>query len=630
MNPMLANIPASQVLVAVSTACSASALGTTETRLAAATENPNFIGFAAFDARLVDVDPNSPVADPVFLRREGDQAGQPISIPEINERWGSRLREDMGSRFLPSTMMAAHVPTDIGAPLAHRLERGSEPGGLRERAGLTFKNLRESPLVDMGLLFDDDPRLGPSLQSQLFLYSGLGALAALPRPLSELIPDAYRFRIAASTCFPGAESWEALRHGMQKGSPVVDKAAYRLASSLNTHGPALLNTMLAPSYPISSTTRAMKKVPDYLEKNLIRDPAHSRMRNVPQAPLVSSAACASALLNFCDIAPQIQLSASRRYGAPVMALWTSADAALSPDARILEGFGPDAMMNRDNLVSSGRSVSQALAPFDISATGTIVGNAGYGILITTLEFALANFLDIVAIFTGWGQSGEAGGKGHMAGVGFGGENALIAALMMSHHDHGFGVESYVHDDDHATGTKRNSATGLNTLTRARRSAAEEQGYRGKLPRMSVSAPKAIEPGEGHPMSPAGHQSVASGIQYGLGRPTTGISTLREVDPELGEERENYDLKRGPIDGNEDGRSIAAVQGFGGYNAALTMSSANRDTVGRYPVSDERVRDAYFERWPETRRGREEREARANRVIGSALMLAVEHRWPGAK
>jgi hypothetical protein len=207
-------IPANQVLVTVGTGCMVSAAGTTESHRAASIHDPRMIGFAAFDARLADIDAGSAVDAPVFLHREREFAGRPISLGEINERWGSRLLENMGSRFLSRETMAPHVPTNIGAPLAHRLERGSEPGGLRERAGLTFNDLRTTPLSDMALLFEDDPRLGPSLQAQLFLYAGLGALAALPKPLAEILPDAYLFRVAASACFQGHDAWEAMRHSM--------------------------------------------------------------------------------------------------------------------------------------------------------------------------------------------------------------------------------------------------------------------------------------------------------------------------------------------------------------------------------------------------------------------------------
>src|SRR5512134_3137476 len=123
MSPTFANIPMSQVLVTVGTGFGVSAMGTSETLRASMMNDPRQIGFAAFDARLVDIDlDRSTAADPVFIHREGDLRGQQVTIGEIDSRWGSRLREDMGIRFLPQERMAAHVPTDIGAPLAHRLE----------------------------------------------------------------------------------------------------------------------------------------------------------------------------------------------------------------------------------------------------------------------------------------------------------------------------------------------------------------------------------------------------------------------------------------------------------------------------------------------------------------------------
>ncbi len=624
----LANIPASQVLVTVGSGCMISAAGTTESHRAASIGHPAMIGFAAFDARLVDIDPASKVEAPIFLRRGGDDAGQPISLDEINARWGTRLREDMGSRFLSKNFVAAHVPTDIGAPLAHRLERGSEEGGLRERAGLTFKDLRASPLSDMGLLFEDDPRLGPSLQAQMFLYAGLGALSALPLPLSRILPDAYRFRVSASTCFPGNDSWESLSQSLQTGS-VRDKAAYRLASALNTHGPALLNTMLSPSFPLSSTKRAMERDPEYLTKILVNDSSQSLLRNVPQAPLVSSAACSSALVNFCDIAPHLQLAATGRRGSPQVVLWTSADASLGPDARILEGFGPAAMMTGQKL-KADRSISQALAPFDVDASGTIVGHAGYGILITTLEFALRNFLDITSIIVGWGQSGETGGKGHFAGVGYGGENAIILSLMMAFEEHGYGVNDFDHLIAHATGTKTNSKTDLGTVHDARRAVAQMQGYTEALRRMTVGAPKAANPGPVHPMGPAGHLATDQGNQYLMGRPTVGIPNLRQIDPELAAEAQHFELSSAAIAGKEDGGEISPVQGFGGYVAAMARRSAHADAFRRYPISDSKLIDAYLERQTDIRQARERSEADYDRTMGSTLAQAVQHRWSGAK
>ena len=118
--------------------------------------------------------------------------------------------------------------------------------------------MRESVLKDMYGLFDDDPRLGPSLQAQLFAYSGLGALAALPVSLSELLPNPYEFRVAGATAFLGMDSLAELRGAGTEGvenDKLRDKFAMRLANSLSSHGPALLSTMLAPSYSLSKSLK---------------------------------------------------------------------------------------------------------------------------------------------------------------------------------------------------------------------------------------------------------------------------------------------------------------------------------------------------------------------------------------
>jgi hypothetical protein len=121
-----------------------------------------------------------------------------VSLDEIERRWGASLRANMGIRRLARERIAGHVLADLAAPLPHDLE----DGGLRRLAGLTFADLRQSALAEMSGLFDDDPRLGPSLQSLLFLYGGLGALAALPVPLAQLVPEPHRFLVTAGCAFP--------------------------------------------------------------------------------------------------------------------------------------------------------------------------------------------------------------------------------------------------------------------------------------------------------------------------------------------------------------------------------------------------------------------------------------------
>lgn len=617
-------LSARQVLVTVGTLCSVSAVGTTETHRALITGDPNFIGFAAVDAGLAAIDEaRSTSQAPVFTLADGELRGESISVAEIEERWGRRLRESMGIRALGSEHLAQHVLSDIGAPLPHNLEAG----GLRRLAGLTFSEVRNSAFADMFGLFDDDPRLGPSLQTQLFLYGALGALGALPTPLSRLLP-ADRFRVAAGCAFPGLESLDATRVGMQPrheaaGHP-IDRLGYRLAASLNTHGPALISAMLSPAFSLSK----VKRNPALLE-HLI---GPSGLRRVPQAPLVSSAACASALVALSDIACQLVGSVPGAH-SPELVLLTAADAALKPDGRVLEGFGTGGALisserldafNRDRSSDQRRSIAESLCPFDADAQGTAIGHGGSGVIVTTLDFALRNFLDITSIIVGFSQSGETGGKGHFAGVGFGGENAMILALSMASSAHGYGVGSFQHLVAHATGTRTNSRTDLTSAADALRAARVVQGYSARLPRLTVGAPKAI--GDGHTMGETGLKAIGEAIQYVLGLRSVGVPNLRRIDAELAGLTDEFLLSAAPALGNDDCGALVATQGFGGYNGAVALRSANADALRRYAI-DEQVLSAYLERWPELRELRVEREARTRRTRGFPRRLAEEHCWP---
>lgn len=221
-------LTADKVLVTVGTPCSISAVGSTETYHARVTRAPEFIAYAAFDAGLVDIEPGT---DGTLTLRWTD--GTPATIDDIERRHGAQLRANLGIRYVPElTAAGSAVVTDIAAPLPHDFESG----GLRRLAGLMYRDVRESALKDMYGLFDDDPRLGPSLQAQLFAYSGLGALAALPVSLSELLPHPYEFRVAGATAFMGMDALGELRaagtDGIE-GDKLRDKFAMRLANSLS-------------------------------------------------------------------------------------------------------------------------------------------------------------------------------------------------------------------------------------------------------------------------------------------------------------------------------------------------------------------------------------------------------------
>ena len=609
-----------RVLVTVGTPCSVSAVGSTETFLAKTVAAPEFIAYAAFDAGIVDLEPASNGSARARWAGKSDVA----PIDEIERRHGETLRAGLGIRQIDElTAQGDAVVSDIAASLPHDMAEG----GLRRLAGLSHDEVRGSDLRSMHGLFDDDPRLGPSLQSQLFVHSGLGSLAALPVPLSELLPDPFDFRVAAATAFSGMDSLGELRAAKEldyANDTLRDKFAMRLAASLASHGPALVSTMLAPSYPLSRSLRN----PALLGS--LR--AESGYMRVPQTPLNTVGACASSSIALCELAPQM-LFDYPGFRRPQLAMWTAADAATRPQWQILDAFGPGALMTRDKLAALNidrplgevRSVADCLAPFDVDANGTVVGEGGSGLLVTTLEFALRNFLDITAIITGWGQSGEAGGKAHFAGVGFGGENALIHALELAWQGHGYRVDDYRHLVAHATGTRANSKTDLTTASNARSAAAERQGISGTLPNVTVGTPKAV--GDGHTMGETGLKAVSQAIQYLLGRPTVGVPTLRRLDPELGDVAASFVLDPGTVAGDDDGGVICATQGFGGYNGAITLRAANADAFARYSP-DPNVLEAYVERWVEVRRDREVRERHWRTTRGSALALAQIHRWGG--
>lgn len=608
----MTELPAHQVLVTVGTLCTMSAVGSTETAEAAMLGSPEVVALSAFDAGLVDL---AVSWDGAVSATWPD--GSPATFAEIEARHGPALRAERGIRAVPE-LVDRGAPVDVAAALPHDL--GS--GGLRRLAGLTYADLRGSELREMHGLFNDDPALGPSLQAQLFAYVGLGSLAALPAPLRELLPDPADFRVVAAAAFPGLDAWATL--GTPGDDGPRDKFAARLASSLGSHGSALVSTMLAPSYPLNKATRN----PDLLAS--LRTPRG--LMRVPQSPMNSVGACASSLISLADVAPQMLLHhpGLRR---PRMILWTASDTATLPAWQVLDGFGPGALvttdkvaaLNADRPPSEHRSVAESLAPFDVDACGTVVGDGASAVVVTTLDVALRLGLDVTSIIVGWGQSGETGGKAHFAGVGFGGENALIQTFEVARQAHGYGVADFGYLAAHATGTRTNSKTDLTSVAAARAIAAELGG--GTIPTIRVGTPKSL--GDGHTMGDAGLKEVAHALRYVLGETAVGLPTLHTVDPELGDVVDQYDLGAAPVPGDADGGAICATQGFGGYDGAVALRAANPDSIGRY-VCDERDLAAYLERWPEIRRAREHRELVSRTTRGEALRLAVEHRWPGAE
>ena len=124
-------LSADKVLVTIGTPCSLSAVGTTETFNARVIGSPEFIAYAAADARLVDAEPDD---DSLRLRwATGERTGKQASIDEIERLHGASLRANLGIRCIPElTALGDAVVTDIAASVPHDFDKG----GLRELAGL--------------------------------------------------------------------------------------------------------------------------------------------------------------------------------------------------------------------------------------------------------------------------------------------------------------------------------------------------------------------------------------------------------------------------------------------------------------------------------------------------------------
>jgi 3-oxoacyl-[acyl-carrier-protein] synthase II len=85
-------LTADKVLVTVGTPCSVSAVGTTETYHALAAGSPEFIGFAAFDAGLVEFDQASLSRPMGTLKwRQGAHAGESATLAQIETLYGAAL-----------------------------------------------------------------------------------------------------------------------------------------------------------------------------------------------------------------------------------------------------------------------------------------------------------------------------------------------------------------------------------------------------------------------------------------------------------------------------------------------------------------------------------------------------------
>ena len=76
-------LTAAQVLVTIGTPCSLSAVGSTETYQAHVARAPELVGFAAFDAGLVEFANGGKDTRPQFVWAQGVNAGQPATLEDV-------------------------------------------------------------------------------------------------------------------------------------------------------------------------------------------------------------------------------------------------------------------------------------------------------------------------------------------------------------------------------------------------------------------------------------------------------------------------------------------------------------------------------------------------------------------
>ncbi len=595
-----APLPDHKVVCMVANGNATTPMGRQEDCRASEINDPNFIGFSANTAGLVHIDQDSPYYAPVFR----DHFGNVMSAEKIEARWGSRLREKIGPRRLDGYPIAEHVPNRYAAPLAHRLEEGYEPGGLLYHGGFTPENVESSELAIMKAFYQDDPDFIPPLQAQMKLIPGLLALGALPKSLSEIVLAPF-FRVFGASCFLGIEAYHAGGRARPADKPADDKAL-RLSGMLATHGTDLINASLSPEIPIMEALKRRST----LERIRLEG---SPLNNVFQAPTEIQGACASSILAAIIGFESLVYDFTRLD----LFLLAAADAAMKGDGRILEMFA--AAVARE--IQEGRTPFERVAPLDEEVQAMLPGHVGGGFLFTTLDVAFEHELDVVGIVTGWGTSGETRGQ-HFAGVGFGGENALMRSFLMSHHFHGFGVEDYDYYSGHNTGTKVNTVTEIIGVLEARKKAAEDLGYHGSLPRLKVGAPKTRD---GHGMGAGSVRGLQGISYYVMGQKAMGIPTFRNLNRRLQPIIGELENSAEPYTPSGKG-AFTGAQGFGGPTAYMMMQPGIVEYLRRYRPSDEKRRDRFFERQADIRQERLQRESRMNRTLGSAIREAERHMY----
>src|SRR4029453_16136001 len=370
--------------------------------------------------------------------------GNPISLYEIEERYGADLRRNSGVRDLerlPVNDRTRSLAIELLSELIPQLPEGSERRNLlvaeleklqkhpidsmvADFGGVVPSYMRNSLYERMGMTFSEigKTRIGgahyknvlnsASDQTRLYLWGATEVLNQLGGRLPDLYPHSRRVGFAFGAAFEG---WDALlkvvdTHRRGAGFSGLNTP---LPDSLISHAPAVLANMLGPQFNYAM----LKRNPGALRGIVPPDMDPLVGPNTMGPVYTEVAACASA---FYALAAGANALTGRLPGQwrPELFLLGASDASLSPLANpfLVTGFSDVAPISRARLRELGLTPAQASMPLSRNASGLVISEAAGAIGMTTLSQAVARRQMISAIVAGWGLSLGGGGKEMLMGM----------------------------------------------------------------------------------------------------------------------------------------------------------------------------------------------------------------------
>ena len=488
-----------------------------------------------------------------------DKASQePLSIEQINERYGAQVRSETGFRELATehpieTPWAGQIPTGLRGP------EGETEGHLLQAMGLSKREIKS-------LRFDESTSYLHG--SDQFALQGLYALyrsaVQWGLPLDEIVGrDPRRMGISVAAGLGGMNNLidlitAATKRRMRDGAPTTttDPAT----------GPLVLPALLIDSMQGLFTAILGPKggeVPTGLTADTV-------IRTVGRIP-VDVGACATGYKAFANAADMF------RPGWPGqtptdLAFFGSAEAAHGRIFARSEATGFNAMKameTTERLRKRNGRVEDGYAPLTTDVMGFWPSEgAGVGGLMR-LSRAIELGLPVDAAVAGYSITGDQGGKKHPAGLGLGGVSSLLESLHMARQWQGLEPRELQYMNLHGTGTPENNKMEPSNLL----AVLDAFGYEGPL---RLSAYKALL---GHGLGAAGSMEIGLLTMALRQQLAPGAFNLegRQIDPTvqaLGDRViVSADAVHGPL------RFVGGQsQGFAGNNGSALFRSVDDATL----------------------------------------------------